>query len=103
MSRHCLLTPGRNGKHRIMVHHDFPGSEGAFHLAEEGKVHEVPACNDKVLVSNPHNDVIPGNNAIVLISPGRHGESVTCLPEANAINPCDPGTRARIGIRQYFP
>ena len=86
-----------------MAHHDLPGSGGAFPLAEVGKVHEVPACYDKVLVSNQHNDVIPSNNAVVLISPGRHGESLTRSQEANAINPCDPGTRARIGIRQYFP
>jgi hypothetical protein len=85
-----------------MAHHDFLGSDGAFHLAEEGKVHEVPACYDKAVISNPHNDVIPGNNAIVLISPGRFGESLTCSREMIAINPCDPVTLARIGIRQYF-
>ena len=102
MSRHCLLTPGRNGKHRIMAHHDFLGSNGAFHLADEGKVREVPACYDKVVISNPHHDGIPGNNRIVLSSPGRYGEPLTCSPEAIAINFHNRGTPARIGIRQYF-
>jgi hypothetical protein len=85
-----------------MAHHHLPGCGEAFPFAEEGRIHEVPASGNKALVSDPQNDVIPGNNAIVLISPGRFGESLTCSPEAIAINPCDPGTRARIGIRQYF-
>lgn len=85
-----------------MAHHGLPGSGEAFPLAREGTIHEVPAGRDRALVSDPHNEGIPGNNMIVLIGPGRYGESLTCSREAIAINPCDPGTLARIGIRQYF-
>jgi tetratricopeptide (TPR) repeat protein len=69
-----------------MTYEDFPGSEEAFRLAQEGKVHEVLACYDKALLSNPRNDGILNNKAIVLISLGRYEESLACSQKAITIN-----------------
>jgi len=69
-----------------MAHHDFPGSEEAFRLAQEGKIHEALACYDKALISYPKNDFILNNKAIALISLGRYEESLACSQKVIAIN-----------------
>ena len=82
----------------IMAHHDFPGSDEAFRLAQEGKVHEALACYDKALLSNPKNEVILNNKAIALICLGRYEESLTCSQKAIAINPYETEVWINKGI-----
>ena len=72
-----------------MGHQDFPGSDEAFRLAQEGKIHEALACYDRALKTNPKNDVILNNKAIALISLGRYEESLACSRQAIVINPYD--------------
>jgi tetratricopeptide (TPR) repeat protein len=82
----------------IMASRDFPGSDEAFRLAQEGKVHEALACYDKALLSNPRNDVILNNKAIVLISLGRYDESLACSGKAISINPYETDAWINKGI-----
>jgi tetratricopeptide (TPR) repeat protein len=82
----------------IMTYQDFPDGDEAFRLAQEGKVHEVLACYDKALLSNPKNDVILNNKAIVLISVGRYEESLVCTQKAIRINSYEANTWINKGI-----
>jgi len=81
-----------------MAYHDFPGSDEAFRLAQEGKIHEALACYDRALVSNPNNDVILNNKAIALISLGRYEESLACSQKAITLNPYETGVWINKGI-----
>jgi len=81
-----------------MAHNDFPGSDEACRLAQEGKIHEALACYEKALVFSPNNDVILNNKAIALISLGRYEESLACSQKAIAINPYDTGVWVNRGI-----
>lgn len=74
-----------------MVHSDLPVLDEAYHLAQEGRLHEALACYDRALVSSPKNDVILNNKAIALISLGRYEESLACSMKAITINPYDVG------------
>ena len=82
----------------IMAHHDFKGSDEAFRLAQEGKIHEALACYDKALLANPGNDVILNNKAVVLISLGRYKESLACSQKAITINAYETGAWINKGI-----
>jgi tetratricopeptide (TPR) repeat protein len=82
----------------IMTYQDFPGSDEAFRLAQEGKVHEALACYDRALLSNPKNDVILNNKAIVLISVGRYEESLACSQKAITINSYETNAWINKGI-----
>jgi tetratricopeptide (TPR) repeat protein len=81
-----------------MTQQDFPGSEEAFRLAQEGKVHEALACYNRALVSNPRNDVILNNKAIALICLDRYEESLACSQKAIAINPYETDAWINKGI-----
>jgi tetratricopeptide (TPR) repeat protein len=81
-----------------MAYRDFPGSDEAFRLTQEGKIQEALACYDKALISNPDNDVILNNKAIALISLGRYEESLACSKKATAINPHEPAVWINKGV-----
>jgi tetratricopeptide (TPR) repeat protein len=81
-----------------MAHNDFEGSDEAFRLAQEGKIHEALACYDRALFANPKNDVILTNKAIALISLGRYEESLACSKKAITINPYGAGVWINKGI-----
>jgi tetratricopeptide (TPR) repeat protein len=81
-----------------MVHQDFPGSDEAFRLAREGKIHEALACYDKALAASPGNDVVLNNKAVALICLGRYEESLACSQKAITINPYKTGIWINKGI-----
>jgi tetratricopeptide (TPR) repeat protein len=81
-----------------MANHDFPGSDEASRLVQEGKIHEALACYDKALAASPGNDAVLNNKAVALICLGRYEESLACSRKAIAINSYDAGVWINKGI-----
>jgi tetratricopeptide (TPR) repeat protein len=81
-----------------MSHADFPYSEKALSLAQQGKIAEALDFYDLALEKHPDNDVILNNKAIALITIGRYEEALDHSRRAVVINPDSADIWINLGV-----
>jgi tetratricopeptide (TPR) repeat protein len=76
----------------------FPHPDEAISLAREGKVQEALTCYNRILESNPDNDLILNNKAVALITIGRFEEALANAKRAASLNPGSADTWINMGV-----
>lgn len=76
----------------------YPYEDKALSLARQGKVQEALDCYNRILETNPDNDLILNNKAIALITIGRYEEALVNSRRAASINPDSADIWINMGV-----